>query len=183
MNKLGHHGARCYFHNSKTRRKPLNGLAPVNTKFFYAPLQRDRPWKFVEDHAQHKHVAAMYLNKFHSKSPKEAYLIAQVFEQERDARKFCKIPMVYPIPSLIQEHLGAPSLAAIGNGFQQHETGIYPRRSRHHLISVGCGGAEGCLFKDEKTKAWIKDAPSDSESEANSTSESHHDRKEPMIFF
>ena len=26
--------------------------------------------------------------------------------------------------------------------------------------------SQGCLFKDERTEAWIKDAPSDGESEA-----------------
>ena len=90
MNKLGLHGAHCYLHNIKTRRKPLNGLAPINTKIFYAPLQEGRLSKFVEDHAQHEHVAVMSVDEFHSKSLKEAYLIAQVFYKKEMKEKFAK---------------------------------------------------------------------------------------------
>ena len=43
--------------------------------------------------------------------------------------------------------------------------------------------SQGCLLNDERTKAWIKEAPSDGESEASSNSELDHDRQEPMILF
>ena len=182
MQKLGLQGPQCYFHHGRTRRKVIDKQPPLNTKVFYAPLTGRRLHKFLSDYGGTDHFSLMTLDEYHSRGLQKSALVCQVFYKKNMKDKYARTLWYTLYQALLQALTEPTRWSLLVRGYNKMRLAFHKENDAADFFKAAAVElrSKGLLFKDERTKQWIKDPPSDSESDSTF---SESDKEETMVLY
>ena len=161
MQKLGLQGAQCYFHQGRTQGKVMDKQPPLNTQVFYAPLTGVRLQKFFGEYGGTGHFSLMTLDEYHSRGLQKSALVCQVFYKKNMKDKHARTLWYTLYQALLQALAELSRWSLSVRGYNKMCFAFHEENDAAEFFKVAAVElrSKGLLFKDERTKQWIKDPP------------------------